>query len=313
MTTPLSRACRRGASVLAFILVIDEGRGVIPGDVLRAPTWPTGYTQPRSRPSAPPVERLWNPFPSFPARNEIWLNLLEKRETELAGEQWADTTCGGPAERVAAPKRSSRRGHPDSRRSVDGVGTAGAYVRAPDSHRSDEAALRTLTRSLTQRWTSGSGRVSGSQMVDMLAKWLLLASELWGVVMKVLVIASEPISADRLRAALGGASDNAEIMVVAPALHRSVLRFWLSDADEAIRRAELVQRETVEGLDDAGIDARGDSGEGDPVKAVEDVLVTFPAERIVLFTRPVSEQRYHEGIDADALQQRFGLPVLRAE
>jgi hypothetical protein len=131
--------------------------------------------------------------------------------------------------------------------------------------------------------------------------------------MKVLVIASEPISADRLRAALGETIDDAEIMVVAPALHRSALRFWLSDADEAIRRAELVQRETVEALDDAGVDAHGDTGEGDPVKAVEDVLVTFPAERILLFSRPVSERRYDEGIDADALQQRFGLPVQRAE
>jgi hypothetical protein len=131
--------------------------------------------------------------------------------------------------------------------------------------------------------------------------------------MKVLVIASEPISADRLRAALGGETDNAEIMVIAPALHRSALRFWLSDADEAIKRAGRVQRETVEGLDDAGLDAHGDSGEGDPVKAVEDTLVTFAAERIVLFTRPASEQRYSEGIDADALQQRFGLPVQQAE
>ena len=131
--------------------------------------------------------------------------------------------------------------------------------------------------------------------------------------MKVLVTASEPVSADRLRAALGGATDDAEIMVVAPALHRSALRSWLSDADEAIRRAALVQRETGEGLHDAGLDARGDSGEGDPVKAVEDVLVTFPAERIVLFTRPSQEQRYEEGIDAEALQQRFGLPVQQAE
>src|ERR1017187_9585818 len=127
--------------------------------------------------------------------------------------------------------------------------------------------------------------------------------------MKVLVIASEPISADRLRAALGGAIDDAEIMVEAPALHRSALRFWLSDADEAIRRAERVQGETVEGLDDAGFDAHGDTGEGDPVKAVEDVLVTFPAERIVLFTRPASERRYDEGIDADVLQERFGVAV----
>jgi hypothetical protein len=131
--------------------------------------------------------------------------------------------------------------------------------------------------------------------------------------MKVLVIASEPISADRLRAALGNTTDDAEIMVVAPALHLSALRFWLSDSDEAIQRAELVQLETVEGLDDAGLDASGDIGEGDPVKAVEDVLVTFPADRIVLFSRPVPERRYDEGIDADALRERFGLPVQRAD
>jgi hypothetical protein len=130
--------------------------------------------------------------------------------------------------------------------------------------------------------------------------------------MKVLVIATEAISADRLRAALGDGTDDVEIMVVAPALHRSALRFLLSDADEAIRRAAHVQRDTVEGLADAALDARGDTGESDPVKAVQDILVTFPAQRIVLFTRPESEQRHDEGIDADALQQRFGLPVQRA-
>jgi hypothetical protein len=116
-----------------------------------------------------------------------------------------------------------------------------------------------------------------------------------------------------LRAALGDSADDAEIMVVAPALHRSALRFWLSDADEAIRRAELVQRETVEGLDEAGLDARGDTGEGDPVKAVKDVLVSFPAERILIFTRPSSEERHDEGIDADALQRHVGLPVQRVD
>ena len=104
--------------------------------------------------------------------------------------------------------------------------------------------------------------------------------------MKVLVTASEPVSADRLRAALGGATDDAEIMVVAPALHCSALRRWFSYAHGAIRRAGLVRRQTVEGLRDAGSDAHGDSGECDPVKAVEDVLITFPAERTRLFTPP---------------------------
>jgi hypothetical protein len=131
--------------------------------------------------------------------------------------------------------------------------------------------------------------------------------------MKVLVIASEQISADRLRATLGDRTDDAEIMVVAPALHQSALRFWLSDSDEAIQRAEFVRRATVEGLDEEGLDAHGDICQGNPVTAVEDALGAFPADRIVVFTRPVSEQRYAEAVDAQALRERFGVPVQRAE
>jgi hypothetical protein len=150
-------------------------------------------------------------------------------------------------------------------------------------------------------------------MADMLAKRFLLASEI--------VKGCDEGFGDRERAdlrrssarAAGGAIDDAEIMVVAPALHRSLLRFWLSDADDAIRRAELVQRETAKALDDAGLDARGHTGEGDPVTASEDVLVTWPAERIVLFKRSVLEQRDDEGVDAAALQQRLGLPDQQAE
>jgi hypothetical protein len=131
--------------------------------------------------------------------------------------------------------------------------------------------------------------------------------------MKVLVIASEQISADRLRATLGDTTDDAEIMVVAPALHRSALRFWLSDSDEALQRAEFVRRATVEGLGGEGLDAHGDVCQGNPVTAVEDALGAFPADRILLFSRPVSEQRYAEAVDAEALRERFGVPVQRAE
>jgi hypothetical protein len=131
--------------------------------------------------------------------------------------------------------------------------------------------------------------------------------------MKVLVIASEQISADRLRATLGDTTDGAEIMVVAPALHRSALGFWLSDSDEALQRAEFVRRATVESLGRQGLDAHGDICQGNPVTAVEDALDAFPADRIVLFSRPPSEQRYAEAVDAEALRERFGVPVQRAE
>ena len=56
------------------------------------------------------------------------------------------------------------------------------------------------------------------------------------------MITSEPITADHLRAVIGSdATDDAEVLVIAPALHKSALRFWLSDADEAIARAQTVR------------------------------------------------------------------------
>lgn len=133
--------------------------------------------------------------------------------------------------------------------------------------------------------------------------------------MKVLVLTSEPITAQQLRGALGSELDpsGAEVMLVAPAFADSALRFWMSDADDAIARAEHVRRESVEQLDDAGIPATGDTGEADPYTAIEDALKTFDADRIVLFTHEGSEQRYRENLDdGDVLAERFGRPVDRA-
>jgi hypothetical protein len=129
--------------------------------------------------------------------------------------------------------------------------------------------------------------------------------------MKLLVLTSEPITANQLRGALGTDADlaDAEVMVVAPALAESGLRFWMSDADEAIAKADAVRRESVQELDQAGIAASGNTGESDPETAIEDVLKTFPADRIVVFTHTESDQRYKEDVDPAELQQRFGLPV----
>jgi hypothetical protein len=128
---------------------------------------------------------------------------------------------------------------------------------------------------------------------------------------KVLVVTSEPIGAPQLRDALGTDTDptDAEVMVVAPALSESALRFWMSDADEAIARADEVRRTSVAKLDEAGVAASGDTGESDPQAAIEDALKTFGADRIVVFTHEAGDQRYREDVDRDALAERFGLPV----
>jgi hypothetical protein len=134
--------------------------------------------------------------------------------------------------------------------------------------------------------------------------------------MNVLVLASEPVSADDLRNAVEAErpddADGTEVMIVAPALHENPLKFWLSDADDAIARAERVSAETLANLDDAGIPATADTGESDPLDAIEDALQTFHADRVVIFTRPEDDQRYREGVDPSEVEERFGLPVDRA-
>jgi hypothetical protein len=132
--------------------------------------------------------------------------------------------------------------------------------------------------------------------------------------MKLLVVTSEPISAAQLRDALPGSVDpeQAEVMVLAPALQESGLRFWMSDADEAIAKAEEVRRQTLDRLGSEGVPASGDTGESNPVLAIQDALQSFRADRIVLFTHAGEDQLYREDLDAAEIEEQFGIPVDRA-
>jgi hypothetical protein len=103
-----------------------------------------------------------------------------------------------------------------------------------------------------------------------------------------------------------------EVMVLAPALPESPIKFWFSDVDAAIERAERVRAESVGELRRSGVPAVGETGESDPMQAIEDALNTFPADRILLFTRGDDGQGYREDLDKTEITERFGVPVDRA-
>ena len=129
---------------------------------------------------------------------------------------------------------------------------------------------------------------------------------------KILTLVSEPVSADALRSALGGDAGDAEVLVVAPALESRSR--WLLDApDPAIERADAVQQETVERMDEAGVDAAGDTGEADPLLAIQDALQTFEADEIVLFTHPDAQANWMEDGLVDDARERFDVPVRHLE
>src|SRR3954468_9391481 len=126
---------------------------------------------------------------------------------------------------------------------------------------------------------------------------------------KILALVSEPVSADALRSAVGPEeADDAEVLVVAPALN-SKKRFFLADPDPAIGRADEVQEETVERLGEEGIDAAGDTGESDPLLAIQDALTTYPADEIVLFTHKKGDTNWLEDGVVDEAKKRFDPPV----
>ena len=129
---------------------------------------------------------------------------------------------------------------------------------------------------------------------------------------RILALVAEPISGDALRSALGDTADEPEVMVVAPALD-SRARFWTSDNDDAIARAEQVQQETVERMAEDDVDAVGDTGESDPLLAIHDALATFPAEEIVIVTHPEDERNWAEDDLVGEAQARFDVPVRQLE
>ena len=130
--------------------------------------------------------------------------------------------------------------------------------------------------------------------------------------MKLLVLTPEPVDAEMLRSTLGEDVEGAEVMVVSPATNRSKLAFWVSDPDQAIAEAETAQEETVERLEEEGVDAAGDTGEAEPAQAIRDALATFDADRIVVFTHPEGDRDYREDEGLAEAAARFGVPLTHA-
>ena len=130
--------------------------------------------------------------------------------------------------------------------------------------------------------------------------------------MKLLVVTPEPVDANLLRSTLGDEVEGAEVLVISPATNQSKVAFWVSDSDEAIAEAEAAQEETVERLDEEGVDAAGDTGEAEPAQAIQDALATFKADRIVVFSHPEGDRDYREDEGLADAQERFGVPVTHA-
>jgi hypothetical protein len=128
------------------------------------------------------------------------------------------------------------------------------------------------------------------------------------VARRILVVANTSIPEAELRQRVRAhAGEDAELLVVAPASKISKLD-WLTNAEddaraEAARRAE----EIAAGVPGDDVETR--VGDSDPVNAIEDALREFPAEELIVITRPDEEAEWLEEGSGATVQNRFSLPV----
>ena len=126
---------------------------------------------------------------------------------------------------------------------------------------------------------------------------------------RILVVANETVAGRALRGeVVRRAGRDADVLVVCPALN-SPLRHWASDEDGARAKAERRLGESLAALASAGVEARGEVGDADPVQAMDDALRTFGADEIVISTHPPGRSNWLEKEVIERARERYPVPI----
>jgi hypothetical protein len=137
---------------------------------------------------------------------------------------------------------------------------------------------------------------------------------------RVLVVANETVGGRALLSEIQNRCKgrDSEILVVTPAL-TSAVKHWASDVDEAIEAAKQRQADSVRAIEALGLRARGEVGDAEPNVAIEDALLTFPADEVIISTHPAERSRWLERGVVERARSEVDLPIthvivdLRAE
>jgi hypothetical protein len=125
---------------------------------------------------------------------------------------------------------------------------------------------------------------------------------------RLLVVITAEVADGALRdlvRSLGG--DDAEMLVVAPASGISWLD-WLTNAeDDAHAEADSIADKAAAATPTTNVEAQ--VGDSDPLQAIEDALRTFPADEIIIVTRPDDQAGWLEEGSGETAQARIPLPV----
>lgn len=129
---------------------------------------------------------------------------------------------------------------------------------------------------------------------------------------RALVVANEKVGGERLVGSVLGhlGEDVEEVFVVAPALADSALGHIMGDVDAAIPPARERLETTLREFHKAGIEARGEVGDSDPIQAISDEIVKFGPDQILVVAHSEDEGAFAEKGLLEQAERDFDLPVL---
>ena len=128
---------------------------------------------------------------------------------------------------------------------------------------------------------------------------------------RVVAIITDPIGGEEAVRQLkdGAGEEEIELRLIAPAIEANPLEHTLGDIDGPRRLARERVDASVASLRDAGLDARGEVGDPDPVQAATDALLESPADEVVIFEREVGESRWYEGDLTERAEEEIEPPL----
>jgi GABA permease len=109
----------------------------------------------------------------------------------------------------------------------------------------------------------------------------------------VLLVANEELAGDAVDAVVREVHrvvvGKPEVHIVSPALAGSAFKHQANDIDEAIGPARERLQASLRALHEAGLEASGEVGDADPLRAVQDELLKYDVDRIFLITHDRAE------------------------
>lgn len=130
----------------------------------------------------------------------------------------------------------------------------------------------------------------------------------------VLVVINETLAGDAAGAvveeARRGADGPTDVHLVAPTLATSALKHQANDVDEAVGPARERLEESIRALRSKGLEATGEIGDSDPLRAIQDELLKHDVDRIVLVDHATGEDSaYAEKQLLERLEREVARPA----